>query len=143
MGGEWVFALAGTAIAAGGVFGLARYRGSANWPQVPGTVVEVAIEESRGGTDSGSNTIHYHPVLHYKYVIGGKVYRDRSSLGPSGTVRPDPAEFGRKYHPGRPLAVYADPLNPERNTLRPGAHRLLWLLVLFGLGFIALPFWVD
>jgi len=139
---EWVPVLVGSAITAVGAAGLYRYRGSGSWPRVTGTVVEVAIVKTRGDIGSSQNTVFYYPVLHYKYVIDGKVYRGKTNLSSNVSSPANAAELGKGYVPGQPLAVFANPRNPHQSTLRPGAHRLLWLVVLFGLGFIALPFWL-
>ncbi|QNA87627.1 DUF3592 domain-containing protein [Massilia sp. Dwa41.01b] len=142
MAGEWVPVLVGVAIAAVGAAGLYRYRGSASWPQVAGTVVEVAVVKTRGDIGSSQNAVFYYPVLHYRYVVDGKVYRGKSSLGSGVSSRANAAESGSGYSSGQRLPVAFNPRNPHRSTIRPGAHRWLWLVVIFGLGFIALPFWL-
>lgn len=39
----------------------------------------------------------------------------------------------RKYHKGRPVTVYYDPLQPERSVIEPGAPALGGAILYYGL----------
>jgi hypothetical protein len=130
--------LVGIAIMAIGIRGLYLGRGSAHWPAVRGTVAEVEIEALRHGLDSNSRTVHYLPVLHYKYVVNGRLYRGKRSLGSAVTIRSNAVDLGRNYIPGHPIDVFVDEGDPQRHTLVPGQHRLFWGVIAFGLVFVGL-----
>jgi hypothetical protein len=131
-------ALIGIAIAAVGAYFLYRNRGKAHWPPVPATVVEVTIEQRAPDLNSRRDTVHYHTVLHYKYVTDGRLYRGRRHLGGPVTSRANAVDLGRGYASGQPIQVFVDERNPERSTLYPGEHRMQWFVIAFGLGLLVL-----
>lgn len=130
--------LVGIAITALGIRGLYLGRGSAKWPAVQGMVVEVEIASVMGDVDSDPRTAFYLPVLHYKYVVDGRLYRGKRNLAGKVTIRSNAVDLGRGYLPGDPIDVFANQRDPQRHTLFRGRHRLFWGMIAFGLVFVGL-----
>ena len=137
MGVSVVPALVGSAFIAVGGYLLYRGRGSARWTPVAGTVVAVEIE-ARRPMERATPAVHFHPVLHYRYVLNGQLYRGTRRLGGPVTSRANAVRLGDPYVPGQPLDVFVDERTPDRHTLFRGEHRQGWWLIVFGMCWLAL-----
>lgn len=135
----------GITLTAVGLALLARSRDTAQWRRITGTVVEVAIQTTRGGPDSNHDTVFYYSELHYKYVFNGVVRRGSRNLSGSVTSRASAVRLGRQYIPGHAIAVFVDERNPHKHALERGMNHGYWVFVVMGLAWIgvAISFWLD
>lgn len=134
MSSVWPLALVGAGFIAVGIGGLYRNRGSARWPAVAGTVVDVEIEKRSPELGSSAGAFRYFTILHYTYLVGGRLYRGKRDLGGAGvTSRANAVDMGRRYKPGQRIDVFADEHGPQRHTLFPAEHRWFWVTIVWGL----------
>jgi len=131
--------LVGTLIAAAGIGLLIKSRATAQWRQVAGTVVDVAIDTVSGAVDSNPTTIFYSATLHYKYVVNGVVRRGSRTLVTGVTSRANAVSFGQQYASGDPIAVFIDEVTHQHGLTR-GTNHQYWWLVAIGVFWIGLAF---
>ena len=129
-----VFVLTG-----GLIFGLAFLRplwrsheATANWRQVPCTVLS-----SRVASHRGNKSTTYSPDILYRYVIDGREYRSNrygffttSSSGYQGK-----ADIVSRFPKGLQTRCYVDPSDPTQAVLRPQDISSMWWAAIPGLFF--------
>jgi hypothetical protein len=98
-----------------GVRGLKRSAGSKNWPVVEGKVIS---------SDIASQTYlitQYSPEISYEYSVNGTPYSRRGTTFGREVLRSKEAALAcvAEYPPGKVVAVYYDPNNPEVAALEP------------------------
>lgn len=98
--------------------GRALYRqwSSRQWPQVPGTILNAAIEHDAGNQ-------RYGIAVEYAYRVGGAALQGaRLGFGPAPTFpsREAAASCLQAYRPGQTQPVFVDPRNPAQAVLHPG-----------------------
>jgi hypothetical protein len=136
-------ALVGTLVTSVGIVLLLKSRATRHWRKVTGTVVEIAIETSRGQPGSNINTVFYRPQLHYKYVFNGVVRRGSQILAGRVTSRSNAVELGRQYAAGQAIDVFVDEKHPHKHTLHRGIEHQYWWLVAIGAFWLGAAFLIS
>jgi hypothetical protein len=109
-----------------------RLAAARHWPQVPGTVRRVVIEQhmKTGGADEFSARVDY------EFSFEGRPQRDCESLGASCLDRDEAVRQGSAYTAGQQIYVAVDPANPRNSTLRPGLQYGYLVGVVFGIALL-------
>ncbi|MDB4474167.1 DUF3592 domain-containing protein [Opitutaceae bacterium] len=121
---------------------------SSNWPQTPGIVRSIGVEESYKTEKSGSGSHRYkvyEAQLTYDYQVAGRSYTgDRISFGHGPTRQRHPVQSVVDGLPiGSGVTVYYQPDNPSQSVLLPGGFELRpWGFVAVGIVFFFGGFWV-
>ena len=127
----------------------ARNQGTANWPEVTGTIKKAFVYKHKR-TTSESTTTTFTPVVAYAYAVEGKMYQAHKRnflpyVQATLTSEEEAEDICSRYSPDSEVEVYYNPVNPAQAVLekpRATAHNAVILYgavcMLLGGGMIAL-----
>jgi hypothetical protein len=127
----------------------ARNEGTANWPQVTGSILDAYIYQHDRSTSSGTTTT-YTPVVGYTYTVEDQAYQShKRNFLPyeqaSFTTQAEAEAVRAHYTAGEEVPVYYNPTNHAQSVLEKPkaiAHMaVLWygfVCMLLGGGMLAM-----
>jgi hypothetical protein len=131
--GSMLFIVPGLAMAFVGLRHVAVGRASPEWPSTSGVVQRSSIEQRRS-----RRSITYHPIVSYRYQLGGTAYIGHQ-IRYSSTSYNDAQgaqEHADRYAEGSTIQVHYSPGDPSESVLEPGlagnALGNAWILPAFG-----------
>jgi hypothetical protein len=114
-----------------------RGEASLGWVRTAGRVVVSRVEEVPGPSEQGYP--QYRPRVRYEFSVRGRTFDGgETAIGSSvASFRDEEAarEETARFPAGSEVTVFYDPADPRRSVLRPGAPRLV-PLVLAGLALL-------
>jgi len=117
-------------------------RDSAQWPQVPGKILDSKVDERYLLTKSGTMPPMYFSAVRYGYEAGGEKRQGtvlQAGIDDLGFVTPDLARVRlAKYPAGAAVTVYCDPADPASAVLETGQQRFAAGLAFFRAGICAI-----
>ncbi len=136
----FAFMLVGAVIFWAGMVQRRKGIASLSWPTVEGRVISSGIESAWSRDSDNSSYLTYYAAIRYEYTVGDRTYAgDQTKVG--GEIRTTSSvRAGRaaaRYREGAAVTVHYDPIRPEEAVLEPGVKIVPWVLVIFGLLFIA------
>jgi hypothetical protein len=110
-------------------------RDGAQWPHVPGKILESKVDERYPLTRFVNMPLMYFPAVRYGYEAGGEKRQGtvlQAGIDDLGFVTPDLARARLvKYPPGAAVTVYYDPADPAAAVLETGQQRFAAGLAFF------------
>ena len=111
-------------------------RASASWPTAEGIVNSSEVDRSTDGEGGTS----YSPEISYQYLVNDLNYTNNTiKFGENSySSRRKAEEIAAAYPVGRQVAVYYDPLEPDKSVLEPGVTAGSYIVLGIGVLFIGI-----
>ena len=123
----------------GSAIGVAQTeRAARSWPTTTAQVLESRVERGSGRTPS------YHPVIRYRYEVGGVIYHGSTiwvAQGSGYQGESDAQAFAADYPVGKQVRVHYDPADPATAALFvTGSHWNIIVMAVLGLVIASIGF---
>lgn len=144
----------GAVLLALGVHGMAMGARTLAWPRTEAQILDARVDlrlstsptpftdKYRGGRSETRETASFR--VRYRYTVKATQY-EGSGVEPTDFGLQNSAaarDMGRRYPPGRRVAVAYHPSNPAVSYLEPGPSSVAWVLSGLGGGLVALGLWM-
>ncbi len=138
-----IFMLVGVVLIAIGILNLSKARASAGWPSTTGKVTSSQVRVDTSTDNEGSTSTSYVPAIQYEYAVNKTQYTSSRRTVGSGQMgygsRNRANAIVEQYPAGKSVSVYYDPKNPKYAVLQTGVSSSVYVWLLMGIAFIALP----